>query len=209
MSDVLNVETRENTGTAATRRLRQAGQVPAVLYGHGGENLHLAVTQKQVDAMIRHQARHVELAGAVVEHALVKDLQWDALGIDVLHIDLLRVSLKEKVTLTVPIKLHGMAVGLNHHGSMNEILHEVEIRVTANNIPEAVELNVNDLDIGQTKTLGDLELPEGAELTGDPESVVVQMNEQSETSDSADGEEGADSAEPEVIGEKKEDGDDE
>ncbi|QDS87393.1 50S ribosomal protein L25 [Rosistilla ulvae] len=203
MSDVLNVEIRENMGTAATRKLRDAGRIPAVVYGHGGENQHLAVPRKDVELLLRHHSKHVQLAGAANDHVLVKDVQWDPLGIEVLHMDLLRVSLTEKVSLTVPIKLHGVAIGLNHHGALNEILHSVEINVPAVKIPEFVELNINDLDVGQSKTAADIELPEGAELVTDATTVIVQMN--APTAEKAsDSEEGEASTEPEVIGAKKE-----
>ncbi|MEZ6089666.1 MAG: 50S ribosomal protein L25 [Pirellulaceae bacterium] len=200
MSDVLNVEVRENMGTAATRKLRQAGLVPAVVYGHGGDNQHLSVPRKDVELMLRHQSKHVQLAGAASDHVLVKDLQWDPLGIEVLHMDLQRISLSEKVSLTVPVKLHGVAAGVNHHGILHEILHSVEIRVSAADIPEFVELNINDLDVGQSKTAADIELPSGAELVTDPTAVVVQVNEPAGAKAEVEGEE---ASEPEVIGEKK------
>ncbi|QDV55609.1 50S ribosomal protein L25 [Rosistilla oblonga] len=203
MSDVLNVEVRENMGTAATRKLRDTGRIPAVVYGHGGENQHLSVPRKEVELLLRHHSKHVQLAGAANDHVLLKDVQWDPLGIEVLHMDLLRVSLSEKVTITVPVKLHGVAIGLNHHGVMNEILHSVEINVPALKIPEFVELNVNDLDVGQSKTAADIELPEGAELTTDPTAVVVQMN--APAGDKATDEDAEAATEPEVIGAKKED----
>ncbi len=202
--DVLNVEVREKMGTAATRRLRQTNMVPAVVYGHGSDNQHVCVPRKEVDMVLRHKTRHVQLAGASKDHVLIKDLQWDPLGIEVLHLDLLRVSMSEKVSLTVPVKLHGVAVGLNHHGVLTEVMHEVEISVSTMNIPEFVELNINDLDVGQNKHASDIELPAGAELVTDPTALIVQMNVPSGAK--AEAEEGQDAVtEPEVIGEKKED----
>ena len=191
MSDQLNVEAREQLGTRATNRLRQDGKVPAVLYGHGADNVHLSIPHREVELMLRHHSKHVKLNGASDDHALVKDLQWDPLGIDVLHVDLLRISLDERVTLTVPVKLHGSPIGLNHHGSTNELLHEVEISVPAVSIPDEVQLNVNDLDVGQSKTAADISLPEGAQLVTPPETVIVLMSEGKSSSDDSD-EEGGD-----------------
>ncbi|QDV67736.1 50S ribosomal protein L25 [Rosistilla carotiformis] len=203
MSDVLNVEVRENMGTAATRKLRDAGSIPAVVYGHGGENQHVSVCRKEVELLMRHHSKHVQLAGAASDHVLVKDVQWDPLGIEVLHMDLVRVSLTEKVTVTIAVKLHGVAIGLNHHGVMNEILHSVDILVPAIKIPEHVELNINDLDVGQSKTAADIELPEGATLVTDPTAVVVQMN--APAGDKGTDAEAEGTSEPEVIGAKNED----
>lgn len=204
MSDVLTVAVREKLGTANTRRLRDQGQVPVVLYGHGGENVHLSVAKKEVNLLLRHHTRHVELAGGVKEHAIVKDLQWDPLGIEVLHMDLVRISLDEKVKLTVPIKFHGQPIGLQNHGSTNEILHEVEILVPATNIPDELQLNINDLDVGGSKIVADIALPEGGEFVTDSSAQVIVMSGAS-ASASEDAEEATDApTEPEVIGEKKE-----
>lgn len=205
--DVLNVEVREKMGTAATRRLRQTNMIPAVVYGHGSANQHLCVPRKEVEMVLRHKTRHVQLAGASKDHVLIKDLQWDPLGIEVLHMDLLRVSMSEKVTLTVPIELHGVAIGLNHHGVLNELMHEVEISVSAMNIPESVQLNINDLDVGQSKHASDIELPQGAQLVSDPKAVVVQMNVPAGTKVETGDADGLVASEPEVIGAKKDDED--
>ena len=95
MSEVLHVELREQTGTAATRRLRKAGQTPVVLYGHGQGSVHLTVASTEVAALVRHHGKTVQLMGAASDHALVSDMQWDPLGIDVLHLDLVRVDLTQ------------------------------------------------------------------------------------------------------------------
>ena len=95
MADVLQVEKREQLGSAATRRLRRSGNVPAVLYGKEGENEHLAISATQVKLLARNNTKFVELSGAVSEKAQVSQLQWDPLGIEVLHLDLVRASGEE------------------------------------------------------------------------------------------------------------------
>ena len=97
MADVLEVEKRERVGSAATKSLRRDGRVPAVLYGHGEENEHLSVTTTQVKNLIRRHSKTVELSGDVKDTALISQVQWDPLGIEVLHLDLIRVNLKELV----------------------------------------------------------------------------------------------------------------
>src|SRR6056297_1008405 len=112
MAEVVQVQRREGRlGTAASRRLRKAGSVPAVLYGHEQANEHLVIEQKTIDALLRHHSKIVELQGAVNETALISDLQFDPLGIEVLHVDLLRVNMNERVTVTVPIQFKGEAAG--------------------------------------------------------------------------------------------------
>ena len=104
MADTLNVSVREQLGTNHTRRLRWAGQVPAILYGHGEKNVNLSIAATEVNGVIRHGAKVVDIRGAVTDSALIRDVQWDALGSTVIHLDLTRVSADEKVEVTVQVE---------------------------------------------------------------------------------------------------------
>ena len=195
MAEVLDVEKREQVGSSATERLRRSGRVPAVLYGHGENNEHLSVPAAQVKTLLRPHSKTVELAGDVKETALVSQIQWDPLGIEVLHLDLIRVNLKELVRVTVAIHRHGDAEGLRQGGLMIDNVHEVEIECFAGQIPENLSLNVTDLELGGQKTAADLELPEGVSLVTPAETVVAHVEQpkgaSEETSEAL--------AEPEVI----------
>ena len=116
MADVLQVEMRETRGKRNARRMRNAGTVPAVLYGHGGPVVSLSVPVEQLDSAIRHGSRVVELAGAVKEGALIQDLQWNTWGNEVLHVDFARVALDERVTVTLNLELRGEAPGIKEGG---------------------------------------------------------------------------------------------
>ena len=198
MADVLEVEKREQTGSAATRRLRRDGSVPAVLYGHGEDNQHLAVPAKQVQLVARNHVKMVELSGAVKDTALVSDMQWDPLGIEVLHLDLIRVNMKEKVEVTVSIHVHGDPAGVREGGIFVENAHDVQIRCPAGSIPESLGLSVNDLHVGQNKTAADLELPEGVELITAADTVVAHVEAPRGEKPEAEAESTV-GAEPEVI----------
>lgn len=200
MSEVLHVELREQTGTAATRRLRKAGQTPVVLYGHGQGSVHLKVASTEVAALVRHHGKTVQLMGAASDHALVSDMQYDPLGIEVLHLDLVRVDLTEKVVVTVPVRLHGDAIGVHHGGMLLENVHQVEIRCGVSSIPESVGLRVGDLDVGHSLTADKLELPGGAELVTPAETVICHVEAPKRGGD----EEDTVAGEPEVIGKKEE-----
>lgn len=210
MAEVLDVEKRDRTGSKATRQLRRNGRVPAVLYGHGEANEHLSIPEAQVKSLLRHHAKTVELDGAVKDTALVSEIHWDALGIDVLHMDLIRVNLKELVEVEVPIHTHGDPVGLREGGVLIDNVYEVEIRCPAGSIPENVTLNVSDLHVGGHLTAGDLKLPDGVELLTPVDTIVIHMEEpRAELEEEAAGEE-AGAEEPEVIakgGEKEEESD--
>lgn len=175
MTDVIQATKRDSTGTSATIRLRRAGNVPAVLYGHGEANEHLAISAVQVKGLLRHHTKTVTLTGDVNETALVSAMQWDPLGIEVLHLDLIRVNLKEKVEVTVSIETHGEAPGTREGGIFLENVREVEVRCSAGSIPESLVLDVNGLHLGDQATAADLQLPAGVELITDPETVIAHV----------------------------------
>lgn len=177
MAEVLNVESRNKIGTAAARKLRKTGRVPAVLYGHGEGTTHLSVPETEVLALIRHHGKTVTLQGDVQDTALVREVQFDPLGIEVIHLDLLRVNLKEVVEVTVPIRQYGDPAGLREGGVLLENLHDVEIRCPAGAIPEELLLNVSGLHVGGHLTAGDLELPSGVELVTSADAVVAHIEE--------------------------------
>lgn len=203
MAEVLKVQEREASGKRTARRLRRAGSVPAVLYGHGKPNKHLTVVADEIAAVVRHGGRVVDLAGAVKEKAFIRELQWDTYGTDVLHVDFTRVSAHERVEVNVSVELRGQAAGAKEGGVVEHLVHEVDIDCEAVAIPEKLELNINDLQIGEQLTAADLPLPDGAKLISDPETVVAQCVESREEQEEE--EPAADSAEPEVIGRKPED----
>ncbi len=206
MADLLNVEARDTTGTLRMRRLRKSGKIPAVLYGHGEGTVSLTVERKEIDRVIAHGGHVVELKGAVSEGALIKEVQWDAFGSSILHLDLTRIDKNEKVEVTLGVVLKGDAPGTHNGGVVQHLLHEITIVCPADKLVDVLELKINDLELDQTLTAGDLELPAGATLAGEPTEVIVSCSVPSAAPE-PDAEEGA--AEPEVIGEKKEESGDE
>lgn len=92
MAEVLSVKRRERTGKITNRKLRGAGKIPAVLYGAGGEVVHLEVSAEQFGALVRHGAKVAQLEGDVNETVVMREVQWDTFGTDVLHIDFFRQS---------------------------------------------------------------------------------------------------------------------
>ena len=202
MSDQLNVTKREKLGTRNSRRTRRAGQIPAVLYGHGLETVSLSVSRDEFWAAIRHGARLVDLKGEVNESAFIRDVQWDAFGVDVLHVDLTRIDKDEKLDVTVNVELRGVAPGISQGGAVSHQRHDIEIRCTAITIPEKLTANINNLALGDVILASDLEIPEGAELLVEPDTVIVQCIEAiSEDEEAA----VMELAEPEVIGRKADD----
>jgi large subunit ribosomal protein L25 len=203
MAEIMNVAVRQACGTRAARKVRKAGRVPAVLYGHGKANVNLSIPTREVEAAIRHGAKLVDLRGEVSDTALIRAVQWDAFGVDVLHLDLTRVSAGDMVQVTVAVELRGEAPGGRAGGLVEQVVHEVEIECPAANIPDKFELNINSLELGASLTAGDLELPPGARLLGGQDEIIVHCVEalaEVEEEEAAPAEAG----EPEVIGRKVE-----
>lgn len=209
MAQVLPVESRNAQGKRFNRRLRESGRIPAVLYGHGLENVPLAVPSEELTAVIRHGSRMVSLTGAVNESAFIRDLQWDTWGTHILHVDLTRISEHEIVEVKVVVELRGEAPGVREGGVVNQHIHEVEIACPASVIPEKLEVNINHLKLDGSVSLADLVLPQGAKLLdSDLDTIVVDCVVPAELPEEGAGE--AAPGEPEVIGAKdKEEGEDE
>ena len=185
------------------RRLRQGGQIPAVLYGHGEASHSLSITADEIAAVLRHGGRVVELRGALNEKAFIRDMQWDTYGNEVLHVDFTRVSEHERIEVTVSIELRGQAPGIKEGGIVEQVAHEIDIECEALSIPEKIEVSLNELKVGDTITAADLQLPGGAKLMSDGDAVIVHCVEAREEADEA---AEAAVAEPEVIGRKAEEG---
>ena len=196
-TEVLNVTVREQLGSRHCQRLRAAGQIPAVLYGHGEPSVALTLSLAEAELALRHNAHLVELRGGVNGNALLRDVQYDAMGSSVLHIDLTRVEAGETVEVTLPLVLRGEAPGALHGGVVEMPLHTLEIRCPVGTIPDTLEVNVNHLEVGQSITAGELPLPKDAQLCVPAETVVVTCSVAGEVAETA---EGAAGAEPELIG---------
>ncbi len=199
----ISVEKRDRIGTRYARRLREAGRLPVVIYGHGQEPVHVSVDRKTMVEVLHHNAHLIEVSvDGSTQPCLVKDVQWDYLGATIVHVDLARVDLTESVTVAVDLVLVGDAKGLKTAGALLEHpVSQIEVACTANNIPENIKVDVSDLDVGEMITIADLKLPEGVTTTEDPETIVAHVLVQAEEPE-VEVEAGA--GEPEVIRAKKE-----
>jgi large subunit ribosomal protein L25 len=202
MAEELQVETRDQRGKHNNRRLRRAGRIPAILYGHGEQCVSLAIPADKLVAALRHGSRLVNLTGAANESAFIRELQWDTFGTSVLHVDLTRISAHEKVQVSITVELRGEAPGVRAGGVVEQLLHEVQIECPAGSIPDRLTVNINTLKLEDAITVAGLVVPEGARVLADPEAVVVHCIVPAELPEEGAGE--AAPGEPEVIGEKKE-----
>ena len=201
----LKASPRGRTGTRAARRLREDGKVPAVIYGHGKDTVSVTLAEHEVELAVLHGERllEIDLDGAI-ENVLTKDVQYDAFGNDILHVDLTRVDLNERVEVTVPVVLRGTPAGLADNGVLQQAVNEIRIECLVTAIPEDVRVSVNELNVGDALHVRDLPLPEGATLLDDPDALLCNVIVIAEEVEAPEEEEGQ-TAEPEVLGEKKED----
>jgi large subunit ribosomal protein L25 len=173
-AETLNVSKRTDSGKLATRRLRREGRLPAVLYGHKEPSISLALEGDQLHTTLRHGAKVVQLAGDLQEQALLQDIQWDTFGREVLHVDLLRIAKGERVHVEIEVSGRGESAGERDGGVVTWVVHSVQIEVTPSNIPERLHIDLADLNLGESKSAGDIfDLPEGATLLTSEDTVMV------------------------------------
>ncbi|HEY8322229.1 MAG TPA: 50S ribosomal protein L25 [Candidatus Baltobacteraceae bacterium] len=203
----LTIEARTgHVDSNSARKLRVAGKIPAVIYGHGDAPEHVAVDAKAFDDLLHHGGRNgiiTLVKGGKNETAMVRDVQRHQVSHKVVHADLQRVSATESIHTKLPIVTVGVAIGVKEFGGvMDTVLHEIEIEGPANKLPENLEVDVTELGIHQHITAGEVKLPNGFKLLTPADQLVVSV-EPSKTAQAV--EEAAagaalEQAEPEVIG---------
>ncbi|WP_313355448.1 50S ribosomal protein L25/general stress protein Ctc [Microbacterium sp.] len=176
MSDENKVvaETRTNFGKGFARRLRAAGKIPAVIYGHGTDPVHLALPGHQVSLIIRRANALLDLEiDGTSQLALVKDVQKDPVRQIIEHIDLLVVKKGEKVVVEVPI----IVTGESFSGTIVTVdLATIKLEVEATHIPQHLEVSVEGLEEGSHITAGDVTLPKDAALLDEPDVLLVAVS---------------------------------
>ena len=199
----IKATTRKETGSRQVKKLRAKGLIPAIIYGRGEQPVQVTISEHDLELALQHGERLLEVdIDGVLQNALVKDVQYDTFGHFVQHVDLLRVSLTDRVEVEVRVILRGTAKGLALGGVLNQITGDIKIECPVATIPEEIRVMVTDLGLDESLHLRDIKLPEGVVLLDDPNAVLCQCAEVAE--EVAVPVEGEETAEPEVIGAKKE-----
>jgi large subunit ribosomal protein L25 len=197
------VKVRSELGSRAMKKLRDSGLIPGVVYGHKEAIIPVTLPKKEV---VNHLNRGAHLFDLNIdgksEKVLVKEVQYDHLGMEVLHVDFARVSLDEKVKVTVALELKGTPKGEAEGGVLQQIVSELEVECLVTEIPEHIRHNVSDLALNQVLHLKDLHLPAGVKALQDPDLIVATVKVIVESEAPAEGA----PAEPEVIGRKPAEG---
>ena len=176
----LEVVRREGTGKEIAKKIRKEGKVPAVVYGGHREPVAITVDRKSVAELItrsEHGRRSIfllKMTGTDQQrHAMIKDMQIDPIHRKLIHIDFVRVMMDEVVKVSVPVHLSGTARGVKEGGVLDWQIRELHVECLPNAIPDAIEVNVDDVGVHQYVHVSDLKAPEGVKILEDPERVVV------------------------------------
>ncbi len=200
----LSATKREQQGKGPARRVRSQGLVPAVLYGQGIEALKLTINPKDLLKTLGKGGTNIlldlKIEGQETVPVMVKEYQADVLKRNFLHVDFLKVDLKKKVSVEVPIHLTGKAPGVKEGGILEHVTRSIKVICLPTAIPQALEVDVSSLDIGDNLHVHDLKLPPNVEIPPGADftiAAVVAPVEEKEL------EAATEVVQPEVIGEKK------
>lgn len=176
----LKATLRDDKGKSAARRMRREGRIPAVIYGRGEETHSLSLDAHEFQKLLKQHALDTTLIELSIEglkkagriRALVSELQTHPYKPEVLHVDFQQIHAGERVTVEVPIRLVGTPEGVRAGGVLQHVLHTVELEVAMENIPDAIQVDVSGLEIGDSVHVHELTVPEGVELLVDADRTV-------------------------------------
>ncbi len=202
METKLVAQRRTKLGTSENRRLRAKGLVPGNIYGHKQDPISVTFGVKEASALVNstHRVVDLELDGKT-ETAILRETHWDVFRTSLLHVDFMRVDANERVKADVDVILRGTAVGALAGGLLEQPLHTLHVDCLAINIPEAIIVKIQGLQIGHTIHVKELDIPEGVKVLNNPDAIVVRVIQPIivEVAPAAD----ATTAEPEVIKKEK------
>jgi large subunit ribosomal protein L25 len=203
----LAAERRSETGKGVARKLRAAGRVPAVVYGHGRAPESLTVDARELERLlgtITAGSTVIELAlGGTPARTLIREIQRHPVRRHILHVDFQELVAGEKVTVNVPLVFTGTSIGVREQGGIfEEMMRAVQISVDPSSIPDHIDVDISKLTIGHPMHVRDLQLPAGVTVIDDADLTIcaVAQSKAAESEDTA-----AAPAEPEVLRQKKAD----
>src|SRR6056297_312825 len=205
----IEAELRTETGKGAARKIRRNGLIPGVVYGRGNDPRSIKVDPLDIEKLLLSNAifdlTFVGEDGKEDEETvIIKDYQKDVIKQDLLHVDFQFISMDEKITVSVPMHLEGEAAGVRDGGVLQQLLREIEIDVLPAEIPEEITIDISELEVVESLSVVDLELPEGIDLVTDSDEVIVTVVTPTELIEEDEEEEEEEFLEPEVIGEEDE-----
>ena len=176
--NVLQAESREVTGKEHAKKMRQAGKVPGVFYAHNEKSMPILFDEREIMKTLTSSESgliDIQIGGKKVRKAIIKEVQTDPIRNYLVHVDVMGVSLEEKVTVSVPIHIIGEAIGVKDQGGiLHNYLREVEVSCLPLDIPEYVEVEVSELNMGDSIQLSTLTFDK-ASIVGDVDQPIVSV----------------------------------
>ena len=173
----LEAQKRQTAGKGAARGMRRAGNLPGVLYGRKNEVIPIQINARGFrDFLVNYGENtfiNLEIADHGTENVMVKDVQRDPVSNQLLHTDLLRISMDEPITSAVPITLVGSAPGIQEGGILEFPHRQLTLHCLPTLLPEDIEISINELEIDDRISVGDVSLPEEIEIIDDPNTRIV------------------------------------
>ena len=201
---IFEAQARSEYGRKASKAYRAQGLLPANIYGLGKENLTVTIDTKAFTRAFMSGQRIVTLnTEGGQEKGVVKEVQYDGLGDEVVHVDFTRIDIHQKITLEVALEIIGTVAA----GVLEVPLKEVKVRSLPAGFPSSIPVNISELKIGDAIRVEDLEAPEGCSFVDEPGTLVLQISAPVDLEEGTAAEEGAEGDgqdEPEVVGKPKE-----
>lgn len=172
----LKAQSRAGSGSRAALKVRRQGLVPGIVYGHKEPNIAVSVNAEELDRAIRVQhARVLDLLiDGKKETVLIRELQWDAFGRQMMHVDFARVSESDRVRVSVPVELRN-SPKVTGGGVLDQPYHTLHVECSPVKIPESIRIDITNLTLGHPIHVKELQVPEGVKVLEPAEAVVVQL----------------------------------
>ncbi len=203
----IKVESREETGKGVARQLRRSGKIPGVIYGKERESQPLTVDPGDIKARLNSNAIFdIKIVGNEneTETAMIKDYQKDVIKGKIIHVDFQQISMDEKISVTVPVRLVGESIGVQEGGVLQQLKRDIEIESLPADIPDELELDISELEVGDSLQISDFQVSDKIDILDSLDEVVVTVVTPSEEIEEEEEELEEEFVEPEVIGEEEE-----
>jgi large subunit ribosomal protein L25 len=171
---------REKVGKNTNKKLRRQGLVPSILYGRDIESIPIKIKEKEFKQIIEKSGQNVIINLEVIKNetkdtftVMIKEVQIHPLTSKFLHIDFQKISLEEKMVVTVPVHLIGESKGVKEGGILDQIIRDIEVKCLPTKIPQNIEIDVSELNIGDVIYVKDIKPPEDVEIVTEKEEVIV------------------------------------
>lgn len=176
----LKATTRKRSGTGQLKQMRREGWLPSVIYGRGTENLNLKVNAKTFnDILVRSSSENILFNLEIEDHgtrlAFLQTIQTDPISGKTLHADFRSIDENTEITAPVPTNLHGESAGVKAGGVIEQYVHAIEIICLPKDLPETIEVDISQMQIGDSLHIGDIKLPEGVKATHAADVVVAHV----------------------------------